>query len=359
MLEAFPLVVPSLQGRTVATVRPVHDARYGLVIIGDPRDPLPAWPELYTELALYIQSAGLSVLRLDYRQPEHMNMRAFDLLDAVNALRTQGVERVLVVSRARGGPAGTFGAGPIIPSFLRSVLSMSHSAGEVAEQMGRLIDTISGAVESIAGTVAILTPAQERPPTARHVLRQRMLDAATRTSTHTATRSAGDLAIVAPRPGELVLRVGGEVRDEWRTHLIETIYGWCTEQVRGAGASPKAADRDVSYGQVSEPRAGGRKTVVALREAQHWLEERWVDIVGDMMARHPHWAEEVADRTKTGTGQAGIAGTSLLEARHVWRHLDAKARDEWMAACSQLVRILAATSGEYTPPASAPASMDK
>ncbi len=357
MLDALPLLIPTQQGRLVGTVHPAQGARHGLVILGDRRDPSPEWPDLYEELALYAQAAGYDVLRVEYREPEQLDTRAFDLLGAVMALRTQGAERVFVISRARTARAATPAQGEraIIPGFIKSVLRMSRSTSELTGHMAEMVGMVSDVVETISGTATIVTQTQQGRWAASHVMRQRVLDAATRGDHGQIDHGQiGHGQMMAPgvidsrnEAGQLVLRVGEAVGLKERVMVIETLYGWLRaqsgERARRSDISGQArVTTETSEANQSLAAVSAAESRAALRAQRAWLDEQWAAVLGGLKARDPALAAALPGVSPSGEGEADAW---TREARRAWRYLDAQARNEWMDACSNVVRLITLTTG--------------
>jgi hypothetical protein len=338
-----------------------------VVILGDSRDPAPGWSHLYGELALYEQAAGLSVLQVDYRQPERLDERAFDLLGAVMALRSRGAERVLVVSRARtdGTTSAAHGASAVVPGFIRSVLSLSRTTGEVPRHMAEFVDRIGMVIETVSATATILTQAGARRRPARLVMQQRMLDMAT--NYHPSDRWVRGVQIKTGKSGEVVLCVGDEVSAERRAALIELLYGWSRAHLQhiAAGAKPASATEPIRHtGPEPAPTLlrDGDEARATFQATRAWLDERWSEVVESMCTRDPQRAAQLIGDAASTAGTSGTEqamGVSVREARQAWRYLDAQAREEWMAAYSRLIRLVRATSGLGRPESWAPGGPDQ
>src|SRR5262245_65270515 len=70
---------------------------------GDGRGGLDGPAGLYESLAEQLQKAGITALRIDYREPNDLRESIYDVLAGIEAVRQQGAERVALLGWSFGG----------------------------------------------------------------------------------------------------------------------------------------------------------------------------------------------------------------------------------------------------------------
>jgi dienelactone hydrolase len=78
-------------------------ARGAIVMVSDFNGGLDGPAGLYEQLSEQLQKAGITALRIDYREPNDLRESIYDVLAGVEALRQQGVERVVLLGWSFGG----------------------------------------------------------------------------------------------------------------------------------------------------------------------------------------------------------------------------------------------------------------
>lgn len=79
-------------------------ARGAMVMAGDARGGLDGPAGIYEPLAEHLQKAGITALRIDYREPNDLRESIYDVLAGIEAVRQQAVERVALLGWSFGGP---------------------------------------------------------------------------------------------------------------------------------------------------------------------------------------------------------------------------------------------------------------
>src|SRR5262249_50967368 len=78
-------------------------ARSAMVMAGDARGGVDGPAGLYESLAEQLQKAGITALRIDYREPNDLRESIYDVLAGIEAVRQQGAERVALLGWSFGG----------------------------------------------------------------------------------------------------------------------------------------------------------------------------------------------------------------------------------------------------------------
>jgi dienelactone hydrolase len=78
-------------------------ARGAMVMVGDAGGGLDGPAGLYEPLAEQLQKAGITALRIDYREPNDLRESIYDVLAGIEAVRQQGAERVALLGWSFGG----------------------------------------------------------------------------------------------------------------------------------------------------------------------------------------------------------------------------------------------------------------
>jgi len=99
--------IHTLQGVIKGLLHKAEDARGAMIMVGDtssePGGGLDGPAGLYEALAIRLQKAGITALRIDYRMPNDLSECVYDVLAGIEALRQQGVERVTLLGWSFGG----------------------------------------------------------------------------------------------------------------------------------------------------------------------------------------------------------------------------------------------------------------
>src|SRR5215475_11160979 len=78
-------------------------ARGAILMVGDAGGGLDGPAGLYEPLAEQLQNAGITALRIDYREPNDLRESIYDALAGIEAVRQQGAERVALLGWSFGG----------------------------------------------------------------------------------------------------------------------------------------------------------------------------------------------------------------------------------------------------------------
>ncbi len=94
------------QGVIIGLLHKATDARGAMVMIGDiaggSGGALDGPAGLYEPLASRLQRAGITALRIDFREPNDLQQCIYDVLAGVEALRQQDVERIALLGWSFG-----------------------------------------------------------------------------------------------------------------------------------------------------------------------------------------------------------------------------------------------------------------
>ena len=188
--------------RARGVLHPVPGANAALLAVGGSTGGLhgPGW--IYPELCARLQSAGISGLRLDYARPNHLEACTQDVLDGIQFLEEQGIERVVLMG-------WSFGSAVVIRAGV-------SSARVVA------VATV-GAQTSGTGAVGRLGP---RPLLVRHGTADPILP----------DRCAWDLYARAAERKELGLYAGdGHGLEHHQTEVLDRLVAWTVGGLQATG----------------------------------------------------------------------------------------------------------------------------
>jgi hypothetical protein len=333
--------------------------------------PAPAVQRVYAELALYVQAAGITVLRLTYPWAESRQSHAEHVLAAVNLLRSAGIERATLITATTSQPASMSQTTTLtLEGFLEALTSRSTTMGEFASGLGELLDAICATLETVVGTATVLVT----PPAA----------AARRTPARTRARRTDrgrrdETASEAPTSGtaQLVMAVPGAAAGDRSTlGTLARLYTWTTNLLRDAEPAPSSQASKTLNGTPSStaagegPRATGERQCQALASAVtemltiarmglrattlpgprttwqqrlSWLDEQWVRVLVALEGRAPERAAQIHALTALGdrSGAAHEPSAALRDARLVWSYLDTQARKDWLGVCAQVFPLSA------------------
>ncbi len=97
------LEISTSRGTVSGVLHPVEEARGAVVMVGGARGGIDGPSGVYKELSTRLQTADVTALRLDYREPNQIEECVYDLLAGVEALGQRGVRRVALVGHSFGG----------------------------------------------------------------------------------------------------------------------------------------------------------------------------------------------------------------------------------------------------------------
>ncbi len=91
------------EGVITGLLHKAEGALGAMVMTGDADGGLDGPAGLYEPLAEQLQKAGITALRIDYREPNDLRESIYDVLAGIEAVRQQGAERVALLGWSFGG----------------------------------------------------------------------------------------------------------------------------------------------------------------------------------------------------------------------------------------------------------------
>src|SRR5579884_1689522 len=168
MLYPVSVLVPTLYGRTSALLYDAAQAPHGVVLV-EPSSAVDQQSErICDEVALYLRSAGISVLRLESSAGVGPTDYAANIVGSVAFLRRAGAKRVVVIASAHGSAlrwmdewAGDAGDGDEVADrafegFLDLITERAATPSDYARLIAELVDTIRDVIGSVVGVVHLL-----------------------------------------------------------------------------------------------------------------------------------------------------------------------------------------------------------
>lgn len=307
MWKSLTIEILTEKGTVQGILHPVEEARDGVVLVGGAEGGVEGGVEgpmgLYEELAVYLQAAGVVVLRPVFRHPHLLAECAYDVLAAVAALRSRGVEQTALVGWSSGGAAATVAdaASDTIPSLANTIIGLATIVGQSG---------VGGVGGKRSPGQLRLVGAGERPLPDR--------------------RSPGLSVRMAGR--ELVLYPGdGQGVEHHAVAMIERLYGWSRGLLRDRGGGGEAARRPVVPEPPPQP-APAEEIRATLRTIQLRLDQQWEGVLATLEGRDPQSAAAV----QAALPPAGLHDSRgrFHAARHAWRHLDFQSRCDIIEAYS-------------------------
>jgi alpha/beta superfamily hydrolase len=105
---------------------------------------------IYEELALRLQSDGITALRLKYRGVGRVDECVLDALAAIEALKIQGVQRVVLIGWSFGGAVAiTAGAANEMVVGVVTIASQKHRTEAIAQLPPKSLLLIHGTADAI------------------------------------------------------------------------------------------------------------------------------------------------------------------------------------------------------------------
>ena len=332
MLDAFQVVVPTLDRRLPGVLRPVEGPRAGVLLLDGTGALAPLVSRLYAELELYFQSMDLVTLRLSIAPGAKMNRRVSGVLGGVSLLRSMGAEHVLLITSAFD-PIATreeVSAGTL--DSMVDLATQGHALPEIIRIVRDLTTTIRDVADSVIGVATLLarpTPTlapMSRPPV---LLRKRASETAEETAEETA-----DGAAPAASPPALLLSLPSE--DDGRSaqaataQLVTQLYSWSlalTHPERETHIS-----RTLLPATSAAPAAQVRANWSSRRR---WMDQQWDELLAQLVARAPESAARAREIGRRRSEHQGD-GWSQRASRDAWEHLDGEARSVWLQVCSRV-----------------------
>ncbi|HKV85397.1 MAG TPA: hypothetical protein VJN88_12635 [Ktedonobacterales bacterium] len=339
MVNGLDVIVSINQMTGHGVCFPAPRARAGVALFGGLSGSASDPVSVLDELALYCQSAGMTAMRYELREPSHFVPTVLDLRAVAAALCERGVEQMVFVVESQTDRAAAFA-----PIAYRSVV---------------------GLVGKVTGVATILSPTGDQSHT-----RQRFLPPDLRFLYRLARAQSGGangFLHEMSRPDGLseLLFAPGAPRSAPASATIAPIYAWCRrtlfpqaapQRAGGSGLSlplePVALDGDDAEQTLADLAALGGSAAVPdpgslLGEARAWLADEWRRIVEEQARRAPRKAPPI-----------GLGALDAPEHIHVksivrqytvgWEYLDGVARQTWLAAIMSAARVLAGVSGANT-----------
>ena len=131
--QATPLKIPTAEGTVRGILHPAESARGAIVMVGGAGGGVNGPAGIYEELATRLQREGIAALRLDYRHPNDLDDCAHDVLVAIDFLRHEGVDRMVLLGWSFGGAVViTAGAVSSLVVGVATVASQTYGANAVA-----------------------------------------------------------------------------------------------------------------------------------------------------------------------------------------------------------------------------------
>src|SRR5262245_65685043 len=91
------------EGMIKGLLHKAEGARGAMLMVGDAGGGLDGPAGLYETLAEQLQKAGITALRIDYREPNDLRESIYEVLAGIEAVRQQGAERVALLGWSFGG----------------------------------------------------------------------------------------------------------------------------------------------------------------------------------------------------------------------------------------------------------------
>jgi hypothetical protein len=344
MLEALPVVIPTLNDVARGTLRPVEiddagatDAHTAAILLDARTSSAPALGSLYGELELYLQAANISTLRL-HRRGRSTVSQMLDIIAGVTLLHSRGCQQVILIVAADGAlPRWERSRAETLASLLK--LIRRHHSGTARELIGAIEDLVKNirvVADSVAGVATILMGAPE-------------LATGSRAAASHSTFQPPSAASVPHSPKALALSLAD---GDDHVSVISQLYLWCcaltdqravpkhqATQVSDVTAGPVSLDHsDVMY----QLRAVG----ASFHRALDLLDAQWDRLISEAMHAAPESAESILaeiDLALHAAQQSRSTAQSLrmrINSRAWWTFLDSSTRLKWLESCNQVFRSL-------------------
>lgn len=320
MHKLVTMAIATDNGIVAGVLHPVVGARGGVVIAGDELCGLRIAGSIWEELALYLRAEGLSVVRLEHRNPGDLAACAYDILAAVAVLVERGVEQVVLIGCGAGGAAA----------------GVARQAGDGVAGLG---DAIAGVAQVVGpppgvGPIPATDPARRLQPPHLRLVRD----------TPEPPGAAGDMLVRANGPDELVIYPGGgHDAERQAVAMLEALWSWTRElllavdQGRAPGSrAPVPLMRDRPGAEPAGTTVTGGETGPVVRAVQGRLDARWRAVVEALAVRDPARAAAVR---AVGVVEQGGARPVYHQARAAWHHLDTPARQQWLQSIADIWRL--------------------
>lgn len=379
MGESLQVLVPTLRAPLRGVLHAAHGCRTAVLLIDNLEPRYPAVHKLFTELVLYLESAGITSLQFP-GHAEDTTEHMIDLLGGVSFLRSLGWERVVVMVATRGeiGPWEIV-RGETLANLLTTLRAREASLPNFITALQDLVATIRVATESVVGVAVVL--ASEQPQRAGQARAARRSAARGGSSLRMVDVPAPDDEVVPPPdlPGAdvvvpsgpepmLFVQLPGSADETGQAPasglragvpadlaILSRLYLWCrawvTCETQAAEATGQSAE---GLGPVGAVHAAADYTEDAhassptdrhpgpLREPS-WMHARliWLDREWSRLLQGAGLLDlaSVPASTQAGGGAvcafATAPGWSLRASREMWALLDAETRMAWLRVCHE------------------------
>jgi hypothetical protein len=325
------IAISQHNGALSGTLYQADGADAGVVLLDGVGAALPEAAALYDELAGYLQSSGMTVLRAGYRQPSDLVSCTYDVLGALDAAHIWGVERAALIVWA-------FADSNVLETAEGAVTNVATAA--VARSVG-------GNRGPVRGIATIVSP----PATASgaHMSRGELhlvWSAGQRAAgDELAGAAAATLSVRAIDGQHLAIALAGERNlRSVAGPLLSRLYLWSRQVLLGAAAPSSLDATPLPTMLYTEESAASREHTPNLRTVldnfDALLCEDWEMLLERLAERAPARAVRVraALRALEPSGKLSM----FRRADQVWLLLDFEARQEWLRACTAVREMVTA-----------------
>lgn len=321
MIGSYDVIVSAQHAVGRATIYPAPESRQGIALLSSSAGGENEPSDIFEELALYCQSAGITAFLFRLSAPHLFVPTVLDLRAVVAAMSERDVERVVLVVEAATRRTASFA-----PIAYRSIV---------------------GLVEKVVGVATILPLTQERPEKLPRALPPDLIfllrSARVRSGGPAACREvarADGMSELFLAPGWLRSRADG------LSTIVAPVFSWAQRTLQhppllspgipDADFTATMLEQEVIFGaptSLAEPSAvePSKGTTSAYRQVFVWLAQEWRRILEEQVARDPSRvlpADLAAAERTTGLS----AKTIHRRVARVLPGLDHTAHQEWCAA---------------------------
>ncbi len=126
--------VTTPRGAVRGVLHPADGASSAVVMVGGAGGGIHGPARVYEELAERLRARGIAALRLEYREPNHLEECVYDVLAALEAMDRQGIDLAVLVGWSFGGAVViTAGAASDAVAGVATVASQTYGTGAVGE----------------------------------------------------------------------------------------------------------------------------------------------------------------------------------------------------------------------------------
>ena len=150
MKRPADLEIRTARGAVHGILHQAGSAQGAMVMFGGAGGGTHGPAGIYEKLARRLQAEGITALRLEYRHPNYLKECVYDVLAAVEALRQQGIERVVLLGWSFGGAVAiNAGAASDLVVGVATVASQTYGAEGVAELSPRSLLLLHGTADDV------------------------------------------------------------------------------------------------------------------------------------------------------------------------------------------------------------------